>query len=117
MNKEDPTQGILVWSQPFTVTLEDLEAHVLAHSSKRENSDSEGDASKVVRKLQWNARCCVLICVSFNTLSQGEDQHIRSLRAKTNWVTTHDQRKTKTPRDNRRGRKKSSAQGKANLIP
>ena len=30
MNKEDPTQGILVWLQPFTVTLEDVEAHVLA---------------------------------------------------------------------------------------
>ena len=47
MNNEDPTQGILVWLQPFTVNLEDLEAHVLAHSSERENSDSEGDASKV----------------------------------------------------------------------
>ena len=47
MNKEDPTQGILVWLQPFTVNLEDLEVHVLAHSSERENSDSEGDASKV----------------------------------------------------------------------
>ena len=47
MNKEDPTQGILVWLQPFTVNLEDLEAHVLAHSSERENSDSEGDATKV----------------------------------------------------------------------
>ena len=33
MNKEDPTQGILVWLQPFTVNLEDLGAHVLAHSS------------------------------------------------------------------------------------
>ena len=41
----------------------------------------------------------------------------QSLRAKTNWVTTHDQGKTQTPLDNRRGRKKSSAQGKANLIP
>ena len=47
MNKEDPTQGILVWLQPFTVNLEDQEAHVLAHSSERENSDSEGDASRV----------------------------------------------------------------------
>ena len=26
MNKEDPTQGSLVWLQPFTVNLEDLEA-------------------------------------------------------------------------------------------
>ena len=40
LNKEDPTQGIL-WLQPFTVNLEDLEAHVLAHSSEREKSDSE----------------------------------------------------------------------------
>ena len=40
-------QGILVWLQPFTVNLEDLEMYVLAHSSERENSDSEGDASKV----------------------------------------------------------------------
>ena len=35
-NKESPTQGILVWLQPFTVCLEDLEAYVLAHSSARE---------------------------------------------------------------------------------
>ena len=28
------------------------------------------------RKIWSKARCCVLICVSFNTLSQGEDQHI-----------------------------------------
>ena len=47
MKTEDPTQGILVWLQPFTVNLEDLEAHVRAHSSERVNSDSEGDASKV----------------------------------------------------------------------
>ena len=46
-NKEDPTQGIPVWWQPFTVNLEDLEAHVLAHSSERVISDLEGDASKV----------------------------------------------------------------------
>ena len=46
-NKEDPTQGILVWLQPIAVNLEDLETLVLAHSSERENSDSEGDASKV----------------------------------------------------------------------
>ena len=38
MNKEDPTQGIPVWLQPFTVNLEDLEAHVLAHSSERERT-------------------------------------------------------------------------------
>ena len=41
MNKEDPTQGILVWLQPFTAILEDLEMHLLAHSSERV------DASKV----------------------------------------------------------------------
>ena len=41
MNKEDPTQGIPVWLQPFTVNLEDLEAHELAHSSERANSDWE----------------------------------------------------------------------------
>ena len=46
--KEDPTQSILDWLQPFTVNLEDLEMHVLAHSSEREISDSEGDASKIV---------------------------------------------------------------------
>ena len=42
MNKEDPTQSV-----PFGYNLEDLEAHVLAHSSERVNSDSEGEASKV----------------------------------------------------------------------
>ena len=30
------------------------------------------NSSSGVRKLQWKARCCVLICVSFNTLSQRE---------------------------------------------
>ena len=44
---EGPTQGIFVWLQPFTENLEDLETHVPAHSSERENSDSEGDVSKV----------------------------------------------------------------------
>ena len=47
MNKEDPTQGIRVLVTPFHGNLEDLETHVLAHSSAGENSDSEGDASKV----------------------------------------------------------------------
>ena len=47
MNMEDPMQGIPVWSQPFTLNLEDLETHVPAHSSEREISDSEGEASKV----------------------------------------------------------------------
>ena len=46
MNKEDPTQGIPEWLQPFTVNREDLETHVLAHACEREISDSEGDASK-----------------------------------------------------------------------
>ena len=47
MNKEDPMQGISVWLQPFTADLEDLDANVPAHSSEREISDSEGDASEV----------------------------------------------------------------------
>ena len=46
-DEEDPRQGILDWLQPFTENLEDLETHVPAHSSEREISDSEGDASKV----------------------------------------------------------------------
>ena len=48
MDKEDPTQGIPDWLQPFTDNLEDLETHVPAHSSERENSESEGGAAKVV---------------------------------------------------------------------
>ena len=47
MDEEDPTQGIPDWLQPFTVNLEDLETHVPAHLCERENSDSEGDVSKV----------------------------------------------------------------------
>ena len=35
MYKEDPTEGIPDWLQPFTVNLEDLEMHVFAHSSER----------------------------------------------------------------------------------
>ena len=59
MNKEDPTQGILVWLQPFTVNLEDLEAHVLAHSSERAISDSEGEASKVeTQKRKHSVHVC-----------------------------------------------------------
>ena len=46
-DKEDPTQGIPDWLQPVTAYLEDLQTHVPAHSSDREISDSEGDASKV----------------------------------------------------------------------
>ena len=47
VNKVDPMQDIPVWLQPFTVNLEDLEAHVIVHSPEKDNSDSEGDASKV----------------------------------------------------------------------
>ena len=47
MNKEDPTQDIPVWLQPFTVNLEDLERCARTFLCKREDSDSEGDASKV----------------------------------------------------------------------
>ena len=57
MNKEDPKQGISVWLQPFTAHLEDLEAHVLAHSSERANSDSEGDASIVVTQKRKHCIC------------------------------------------------------------
>ena len=57
--KEDPTQGILDWFQPFTVYLEDLQAHVLAHSSERVISDSEGDASKVeTQKRKHSVHAC-----------------------------------------------------------
>ena len=52
MNKENPTQGIPDWLQPFTDDLEDLETHVPAHSSEREISDPEGDASKVETQKQ-----------------------------------------------------------------
>ena len=59
MNKEDPTQGIPDWLQPFTANLEDLETHVLAQSSARENSDSEGDASKVeTQKRKHSIHAC-----------------------------------------------------------
>ena len=47
MHKENPTQGIPDWVQSFTENLEDLETNVLAHSSGREISHSESDASKV----------------------------------------------------------------------
>ena len=47
MNREDPMQSNPEWLQPFKDNLEDLETHVPAHSSERENSDSEG-AAKVV---------------------------------------------------------------------
>ena len=47
MYKEDPTQDMLDWLQPFTVNVEDLEMYVLAHSSEKVNSHRESDASKV----------------------------------------------------------------------
>ena len=50
MGKEDPTQGIPEWLQPFTDNLVHLETHVPAHSSERENSDSEGAAKVVTQK-------------------------------------------------------------------
>ena len=50
MNKEDPTQSIPDRLQPYTDNPEDLETHVLAHSSERENSASEADASKVEKQ-------------------------------------------------------------------
>ena len=45
MDKEESTQGIPDWLQPFTDNLEDLEKHVPAHISEGENSDSEGSTS------------------------------------------------------------------------
>ena len=55
MNKEDPTQGVAVWLQPFTVSPEDLETHVLAFSSERENSDS------VLETHKTEAQCSCLL--------------------------------------------------------
>ena len=42
----DRRKAFLSWFLPFTVNLEDLQMHVLAHSSERANSESTGDASK-----------------------------------------------------------------------
>ena len=50
-------QSKAFFSQP--VDPEDLEAHVLAHSSERGNSDSEGDASKVETQ-KTEAQCSFL---------------------------------------------------------
>ena len=47
MEKDDPTQGIPDWLQPFTDNLENLETYLPAHSCERENSDSEGGAAKL----------------------------------------------------------------------
>ena len=44
----DRRKAFLSWFLPFTVNLEDLQMHVLAHSSERANSESKGDASKKV---------------------------------------------------------------------
>ena len=54
MDKEDPTQGIPEWLQPFADNLEDLETHVPAHSSQRENSDSDCAAKVVIQKRKHN---------------------------------------------------------------
>ena len=54
MYKEDPTQSIPEWLQTFTDNLEDLETHVPAHSSERENSDSGGAAKVVTQKRKHN---------------------------------------------------------------
>ena len=70
MNKQDPKEGIPDWWKPFTDNLENLEAHVLAHSSERANSGLEGDASKVVTQKRkhciythftkdWNCDMCL----------------------------------------------------------
>ena len=50
MDKEDPMQEIPEWLQPLTDNLEDLLTHVPAHSSERENSDSEGFTKVVTQK-------------------------------------------------------------------
>ena len=57
MYKEDPTQGILDWLKPFTVNLEDLQAHVLAHSSERVISDSEVMLQKMETKTEAQCSC------------------------------------------------------------
>ena len=51
-DREDPTQELPEWLQNFTTNLEDLEKHVPAHISERENSDSEG-STKVVDKSKF----------------------------------------------------------------
>ena len=50
MHKEDPTQGIPEWLQPFTDNLDLLETHVPAHSSERGNPDSESVTKVVTHK-------------------------------------------------------------------
>ena len=62
MDKEDPTQGIPLWLLPFTVNLEDLEAHALAHFLwKRELRFGRSDSSKVeTQKRKQSVRCSLL---------------------------------------------------------
>ena len=57
MNEKDPTQSIPDWLQPCTDNLEDLGTHVFAHSSEREISDPEGDASKVETHKRKHSFC------------------------------------------------------------
>ena len=47
MYKEDPTQAFLIGHSPSQLISRKLEMYVLAHSSEREISDSESDASKL----------------------------------------------------------------------
>ena len=66
MDKEDPTQGIPDWLQPFTVNLEDLEAHVLAHSSAEKYGDLIIAEHKVLnegRESRNNHRYAVVVQV------------------------------------------------------
>ena len=75
MDEEDPTQGIPDWLQPSTDDPEDLETHVPAHSSERENSDLEG-AAKVVTNRKHSIKthfpkdrnCDVCLRTTFTTV-------------------------------------------------
>ena len=75
MNTEDPTQGILVWFQPSTVNLEDLETHVPAHPSER-----EGDASKVETQKRKHSDICL------------RTQNYEGSLQKTHWRTSTSRR-------------------------
>ena len=82
MNKEDPTQGIPDWLQPFTENLEDLETHVPAHSSEREISDSEGDAGSTVSIkvaiMKFGSTSVIVNARLVNRVSR-EDKHRRPI--------------------------------------
>ena len=65
-NKEDPTQGIFVWLQPFTVNLEDLETHVLARSSARERTRIR---KVTLQKWRHKNGCTVFMFASANQKS------------------------------------------------